>query len=416
MERKELIRPEALRRKYRAAESRPLAGGKNLLRNAVLVLVAITAGAGLLLTLTSYKVTEQAQGVLVPLGGLQKLSIGGAGRLEALLVEQGDRVRPGQVLARVSLAAINQFSESHDLRIEALRKRRDSLLEKLPLHEKEHALAVRRNRELLAHADDSLRTAGHKQALLRERIRVSERHLRQLESLFEAAAISAFQFDEAYAAHLRLEQEAVETERQQAEQEIRRRGLEADLRQQELAKDRLDLSLREEIDQFSSEIRQLETQQSVFLRADRAGLVATIAVRAGDGFRAGQPLIYLGPEQSTLAAELYVPSRVIGKIAVGQQVLLSYESFDYREYGRYPATIDSVAGARLDPREQLLPLSLLNEPAYRVRAALERQGVSGPEEHGLLAGMQFQANIVTDELPLIGLVFKPLRSLRGLAW
>ncbi|MCY3566111.1 MAG: hypothetical protein OXH27_08005, partial [Gammaproteobacteria bacterium] len=109
-------------------------------------------------------------------------------------------------------------------------------------------------------------------------------------------------------------------------------------------------------------------------------------------------------------------SRVIGKLAVGQQVLLSYESFDYREYGRYAATIESVAGARLDPREQLLPLSLLNEPVYRVRAALERQSVEGPEEHALLAGMQFQAHVVTDELPLIGLVFKPLRSLRGLVW
>ena len=416
MERKELIRPEVLWKKYQAAESRPLSGGKNLLRNLVLVLVAITLSAGLLLTLTSYKVTERAPGVLVPLEGLQKLSIGAPGRLEALLVAEGDAVQPGQALARVSLASVSQFSETHDLRIEALRKRRAALLAKLPLHEKEHALAMRRNGDLLGHAGESLQTTRRKQALLRERIRVSERHLRQIESLFEAAAVTSFQFDEAYAAHLQLEQEAAETERQEAEQEFRRKGLEADLRQQELAKDQLDLALREEIDQLSSKIRQLETQQSVVLHADRAGLVATIAGRAGDSFRAGQPLIYLGPEESTLAAELYVPSRVIGKVAVGQQVLLSYESFDYREYGRYAATIDSVAGARLDPREQLLPLSLLNEPVYRVRAVLERQSVSGPEAHGLLAGMQFQANIVTDELPLIGLVFKPLRTLRGLVW
>ena len=416
MERKELIRPEALRRKYLAAESRPLAGGKNLLRNAALVLVAVTVCAGLLLTFTSYKVTEQVPGVLVPIEGLRKISIGGAGRLDTLLVEEGDSVRSGQVLAKVSLASVNQFSESHGLRIEALRQRRESLLEKLPLHEREHALAMRRGRELLVHADDSLLTTRRKQALLRERIRVSERHLRQIESLFEASAITAFQFDEAYAAHLQLEQEAAETERQEVEQEIRRKGLQADSRQRELAKDQLDLALREEIDQLASEIRQLETQQSVDLRAERAGLVATIAVRAGDSFRAGQPLIYLGPQKSILAAELYVPSRVIGKLAVGQQVLLSYESFDYREYGRYAATIESVAGARLDPREQLLPLSLLNEPVYRVRAALERQSVEGPEEHALLAGMQFQAHVVTDELPLIGLVFKPLRSLRGLVW
>lgn len=416
MERTHLIRPEVLQRKYRAAESRPLAGGKNLLRNAVLVLVAITVSAGLLLTMTSYKVTEQAPGLLVPLEGLEKLSIGGSGRMEEVLVAEGESVRPGQALARVSLASVSQFSEAHDLQIEAMRKRRESLLANLPLHEKEHELAIRRNGELLAHSGDSLQTTRRKRALLRERIRVSERHLLQIESLFEAAAITTFQFDEAYAAHLQLEQEAAETERQEAEQEIRLKGLEADLRQQELTKSRLDLALDEEIDQLSSEIRQLETQRSVELRADRAGLVATVAVRPGDSFRAGQPLIFLGPEHSMLTAELYVPSRVIGKVSAGQQVLLSYESFDYREYGRYRATIDSVAGARLDPREQLLPLSLLNEPVYRVRASLERQTVSGPEQHELLAGMQFQANIVTDEAPLIGLVFKPLRSLRGLIW
>ena len=416
MERKELIRPEVLRANYRIAESRPLAGGKILLRNAVFVLVAITLGAALLLTMTSYKVTEQAPGVLVPVAGLQKLSVGGSGHLRELLVEEGNPVRPGQALARVSLASVSQFSETHHLRIQALRKRRESLLEKLPLHEKEYELALRRNRELLTHAEHSLQTARRKQALLRERIRVSERHLRQIESLFESAAITTFQFDEAYAAHLQLEQEAAESERQAADQEIRRKDLEADDQQQKLAKEQLDLSRREELDQLASEIRQLEMQQSVVLRADRAGVVATIAARAGDSFRAGQPLIYLGPEQSLLAAEIYIPSRVIGKVAVGQQVLLSYESFDYREYGRYTATIDAIAGARLDPREQLLPLSLLNEPVYRVRAALERQTASGVEQHQLLAGMQFQANIVTDEMPLIGLVFKPLRSLRGLIW
>ncbi len=416
MERNELIRPQALQQKYRIAESRPLAGGKNLLRNAVFVLVAITVGAGLLLTLTSYKVTEQAPGVLVPVGGLQKLSIGGSGQVEELLVAEGEAVEAGQALARVSLAAVSQFSEAHDLRIEALRERRAALREKVPLHQEEHELALRRNLELQAHAGESLETARRKQALLRERIRVSERHLLQIESLLEAAAITSFQFDEAYAAHLQLAQEAAETDRQAAEQELRIKDLKADHEQQKLAKNQLDLSLGEEIGQLGSEIRQLETQQSVFLHADRDGLVATVAVGIGDSFRAGQPLIYLGPEQSRLSAEIYVPSRVIGKVALGQQVLLSYESFDYREYGRYSATIDSVPGARLDPREQLLPLSVLNEPVYRVRAAIERQNVSGPEEHTLLAGMQFQANIVTDQLPLIGLVFKPLRSLRGLIW
>jgi len=416
MERKELIRPQVLQQKYRLAESRPLAGGRNLLRNAVYVLVAAVVGAGLLLTLTSYKVTEQAPGVLVPAEGLQKLSIGGAGHMEELLVREGDPVKPGQPLAKVSLAAVSQFSEAHDLRIEALRERRDALLEKLPLHEREHELALRRNRELRAHADESLQTGRRKQALLRERIRVSERNLRQIESLLEAAAITSFQFDEAYAAHLQLEQEAAETDRQTTEQELRLKDLRAEFEAQQLAKSQLDLSLDEEISQLGSEIRQLETQQSIFLRADRAGIVATIATQVGGSFRAGQPLISLAPEQTVLRAEIYVPSRVIGKLATGQEVLLSYESFDYREYGRYSATINAIPGARLDPREQLLPLSLLNEPVYRVRAALARQSVSGPEDHELLAGMQFQANIVTDQLPLIGLVFKPLRSLRGLIW
>ena len=416
MERQELIRPQVLGHKYRLAESRPLAGGKNLLRNAVYVLVAITVGAGLLLTLTSYKVTEQAPGVLVPAEGLRRLSIGGAGHIEELLVKEGESVQPGQPLAKVSLAAVSQFSEAHDLRIEALRERHSALLEKRPLHEQEHELALSRNRELQAHADETLQTGRRKQALLRERIRVSERHLLQIESLLEAAAITSFQFDEAYAAHLQLEQEAAETDRQTAEQELRLKDLKAENLAQQLAKSQLDLALDDEIGQLASEIRQLETQQSVFLRADRAGIVATVAVRVGDSFRAGQPLVYLGPEESLLRAEIYVPSRVIGKVAPGQEVLLSYQSFDYREYGRYSAIIDAVPGARLDPREQLLPLSLLNEPVYRVQAVLERQSVSGPEDHELLAGMEFQANIVTDQLPLIGLVFKPLRSLRGLIW
>jgi membrane fusion protein len=107
---------------------------------------------------------------------------------------------------------------------------------------------------------------------------------------------------------------------------------------------------------------------------------------------------------------------MLGNLFQGQQVMLGFDAFDYRYYGRYPAVVEQISRGSLDPREQLLPVPGISEPVFRVRLSLTKQYVEGPDIARLQAGMLLRADFITAEMSLLSFIFKPLLRLRGRIW
>jgi len=144
----------------------------------------------------------------------------------------------------------------------------------------------------------------------------------------------------------------------------------------------IQLRSRGQVDQVSRQLSELqeslagaEARRETVIKAPVSGTVTNIAVVQGQSVPADTPLATVLPKGSGLHVELLVPSRAIGFIQKGQQVVLRYEAFPHERFGQYRGTVLEISRNVWAPGDKIGPLTV-REPVYRVDVKLERQSVA----------------------------------------
>ena len=132
---------------------------------------------------------------------------------------------------------------------------------------------------------------------------------------------------------------------------------------------------------------------------------------------AGTPLATLIPADAELEAHLFSPSRSIGFVREGQDVLLRYLAYPYQKFGQHRASVVAISrNPMLAAELGFTPIDGTREPLYRIKAALEAQAIRAYGRlEPLQPGMQVEADILLDRRRLIEWIFEPLLSLAGRA-
>lgn len=149
-------------------------------------------------------------------------------------------------------------------------------------------------------------------------------------------------------------------------------------------------------------------------------MVTAIQAEPGGFLNSTVPLLSIVPAGATLEAQLYGPSRAIGFVRPGQQVLLRYQAYPYQKFGHYAGIVDTVSRTAINPAElppQLAGLTSLygnTEPVYRITVSLASQTITAyGQAVPLQPGMQLEANIALERRRLIEWVLEPLFTLTG---
>lgn len=160
-----------------------------------------------------------------------------------------------------------------------------------------------------------------------------------------------------------------------------------------------------------------EAQFHATLVAPAGGTIGSILVEPGQMVTAGATLATIIPADSALEVHLFTPSRSIGFVHGGQEVLLRYLAYPHQKFGSHRARVIAISRNPLLPSELgFTPGDGSREPVYRIKAALESQTVVAyGEPQPLQAGMQVEADIQLDRRRLIEWIFEPLLSLAGRA-
>jgi membrane fusion protein len=146
-------------------------------------------------------------------------------------------------------------------------------------------------------------------------------------------------------------------------------------------------------------------------------VVATVLVERGQMVTPGTPLLAIIPAESPLEAHLYAPSRSIGFVHAGQQVLLRYLAYPHQKFGMHRASVVAVSRSPMAPTDLgFTPADGSREPLYRIKARLDTQAVAAYGRlEPLQPGMQVEADILLDRRRLIEWIFEPLLGLAGRA-
>ncbi len=160
-----------------------------------------------------------------------------------------------------------------------------------------------------------------------------------------------------------------------------------------------------------------ELQYRASVVAPAGGTVAAVLVERGQAVVPGAALATIIPARSPLEVHLFAPSRSIGFVRPGQEVLVRYLAYPHEKFGAYRARVVAVSKAPLPAAETgFVPADGGREPLYRIKAALESQDVLAyGKPRALKAGMQVEADVLLDRRRLIEWIFEPLLGLAGRA-
>jgi membrane fusion protein len=198
-----------------------------------------------------------------------------------------------------------------------------------------------------------------------------------------------------------------------------RSQVERDLESAKLEEPSIALKSRTQVEQISRQISELqegltqvEARRETVIRAPVSGVVTNIAVNRGQSVAPDAPLATVLPKGSGLHVELLVPTRAIGFVKAGQDVVLRYDAFPYERFGQYHGRIIDIGRNVWAPGDRVGPLSA-REPVYRVDVALDKQTVSAlGQDFALRPGMLVNADLLLEKRTLFQWMFEPVMKLK----
>jgi membrane fusion protein len=380
--------------------------------------IAVALALAALFIWGEYTRKARVSGVLAPRHGVTRVLAQQGGVVRQLHAREGARVEQGEALAALVDA---RAGTSMEALAGSVRRQ---------LEERRHALGLQRR-----HAVEALLS---EQAGLEHRRAALDRELAQLEteidihsrrlglaqsaasrwvkleaSGFISTAAADREREAAFDVESRLEasrRSRLALARERSAVEIEARTLKARGEAQVAAIDAQAAAL-------DQERVEREVQHHLAVLSPVRGTVGTVLVEPGQMVVAGAPLATILPDGAPLEAHLFAPSRSIGFLRVGQDVLLRYMAYPHQKFGSHAGRVAAIARSPLAASDLgFVPPDGSREPLYRIKVELAAQSVPAyGREEPLQPGMQVEADLLLDRRSLIEWVFEPLLSLAGRA-
>ena len=382
------------------------------------VLTLLAVGAAVLMIAVAiwgqYTRRERVEGFLASDIGAARVTAPDAGRIVELMIREGQEVAAGAPMARISFERSTSTATSANAAVAGELSQRRSILEKEQGQLKElgqqQVLQIRKRildlQTELAQLDREIKLQDQRLASAKEQ---AQRFAQLAREKFVSDIVSRQKQDEATDQEIRLQA-----------QKRQRITLERDLASARMDEPSANLRARAQVDQVSRQISEVqqtlvqeEAKRETVIRAPIDGIATNIAVTQGQSVAADALFATLSPKGGVLHAEMLVPTRAIGFVGKGREVVLRYEAFPYERFGQYRGVITEVSQTVWSTGEKVGPLAV-REPVYRVNVTLEKQSVSAQGQGvPLRSGMLVNADILLEKRSLLEWIFEPVLQLKG---
>lgn len=379
----------------------------------------LAAGTAVLLIAVAlwgqYQRRERADGYIALDSGAARVLFSDSGRVTDLLIKEGDEVKAGDPMARVSLDRSTGSGLSTNEAVAAEMQTRRGILEKEQSQWRELGeQQVEQVRRRVSDLESELTQIDSAMKLQQVRIKSARDQVERYKGLagekqFVSEALVKQKTDEVTDQEIKLQ--ALLRQRSQVER---------DLAGAKLEEPSIQLRSRTQVEQVQRQISELQeglaqvqAKRETVIRAPMTGVVTNIAVNRGQSVAADAPLATVLPRGSGLHVELLVPTRAIGFVKNGQDVVLRYEAFPYERFGQYHGVITDIGRSVWSAGDHIGPLAA-KEPVYRVDVALDKQVVSAfGQEFALRPGMLVNADLLLEKRTLLEWIFEPVLQLKG---
>lgn len=382
-----------------------------------------------------------AHGKLVPLSRIKIVQPAEAGVVKEILVEEGQRVKQGQVLMRMdaALSEADGLSLQNELQRHVLALRRiDAELAGRPLDRQADDPA---GMFAEAYAQHGANRLAYQSALDEQRseLEKSAQDMAAARQILSKLQQVLPHYREQEAAYAQLGNEGFAGKLMVADKQRERIEKEQDLKSQTFAIQSAQAAMQQaqkRMIQISAEYhRQLQTERAehaaqtdklgqerakqqhrqaqLELRAPQDGVVKDLATHtAGTVAAPGTVLLTLVPRAEPLQAEVWISNEDIGFVRPRQLVKLKLGAFTFQKYGMLQGAVAQVSADASDSTaQQAGPGGLSEKLVYKAVVALSSQQLFAEgKAHALTPGMQVSAEILLGTRSVLEYVLSPIRG------
>jgi membrane fusion protein len=369
---------------------------------------------------------DKVSGITVPEGGNTGVFASSSGTVMKFLVAEGEHVKAGQALFEISTERQNGSGAISVLVARQLANRKASIeverqLRLVVAEEKRDAAQKK-----LSNLESEINQIQQEIGLAERRSDLAQISLSKYQTLLVNGYISGFKLQEKEGEL--IDADARLSTLKRAKLQTQQNILEAISEQKSIIRTTAveQAQLKGNLASLEQEITENSARKENYIIASKDGIVATIMCQHGQVVNTGQTLAMLTPstaEQSRLEVHLYLPSRTVGFIKLGQTVLIRYHAFPYEKFGLHKGTVTDISKNPFAATE--LPTSLAGtilsnalrntagfnggEGLYRIKVRLHQQGVLAyGKMQGLKPAMTLEADIIQERRRIWEWIAEPI--------
>ena len=377
------------------------------------LLTAIAAVIIVFLCFAQFSRKQTVAGFLIPAAGTMKVFPTREGVVTGLHVEEGRHVEAGDPLFTVVTPEITADGEDiNAAKLASMRHQKEMLEGQIAAEQRTEAAERDRLKALIISSQAETRDIHRQIEIQTERIQIAESLVSAARELLTKGYMSAVEGKRREDTLLEQRQNLVLLRRQLAEKQNKLVETEHSLKELSTVTARKVQPLRDEIATIEQRRAEKKGRGSYVVRAPAAGQIAMLQVHKGKTVQPQQLQLEIVPENSTLRAELLIPTRAAGFVRVGQEVRLLYDAFPYQNFGAYTGRLTELSNTVVTKADAAGPV-VPQEPAYKGVAVLDRPDVdANGRKVPLQAGMLLQAKIILDRRSLARWILDPLLNER----
>lgn len=374
-----------------------------------LLLTALVVTIGFLAS-ASYARVEVVSGAVTLDKGVATIIPSRAGVVAALEVSEGERVRAGDVLARIRSEEDLIGGETAPDRIRAALGQQDSRLAAQGGLLVEAAEADQaRLREQIGGLAAELDSLAGQIADQRRLVEVAGSDYQRVQQVAADGFISRRDLEARQAALLSRRQELGQLEQLRASKAAAIAEARRSMAQSGATAQAQLASAQGERAALAQRLAEVDLARGYAITSPIDGVVTALTARLGQPATTQQQLMMVVPAQAETRVELNVPTAAAGFLRRGQEVRLAIDAFPYQQFGTVPARVADVSTATIAREGPNGPV-----PVYLVTAELPRPWISAfGRRQPLLPGMTLNARIVTEKRSLLQWLFQPIFAVRN---
>jgi HlyD family secretion protein len=411
-----------------------------------IVLKAVAALFAILLIwamVAKLDIVAVATGRLVPQTYVKIVQPAEAGVIREILVQEGQVVEQGQVLARLdpTINSADARATERELAMQRLQMRRiEAELADQPFTRQisdEPVAFAQVHAQYMSHRQAFLDSISHENALrLRstEELKGAQEMLKKLETTLPSYQKTAQAYETLSQRNLVGSIQAEEKKREALEKAQDLEAQRAAVAALQAAVSQIDRRIAQIRSTHASELNQerlqavavttrleqqsdkLSYQQGLLeLRAPQEGIVKELATTTlGAVVQPGTVLMSLVPQSEPLIAEVLVENKDVGFVAPGQEVRVKIAAYQFQKYGMVEGKVKTISADSSRAAESREGPSDQANPSFKALVDLQGQELKvGKVAYQLSAGMQVTAEIVQGERTVMEYLLSPVQRVLG---